>query len=72
MYILTSTEYADKPILASIDQRAVVVMWMYGWTNKLEAMGSNPTGVTNFATFSKFFLKLKFFRKFFFFRVGFG
>ena len=33
------------------DQRALVVMWMQGWTSKREAMGSNPTVVINFGTF---------------------
>ena len=67
VYIDVITEYADKPILASIDQRAFVVMWMQGWTSKREAMGSNPTGVINFGTFFKVFFKVKVFSKVYFF-----
>ena len=48
-----------------------MVMWIYGWTSKREAMGSNPTEVKNFATFFKVFFKVKVFSKVnFFFRVG--
>ena len=58
VYIDVITEYADKPVLASIEQRALVVLWMQGWTSKREAMGSNPTGVINFGTFFKVFFKV--------------
>ena len=68
IYIDVITEYADKPILASINQRALVVMWIYGWTSKREAMGSNPTEVKNFATFFKVFFKVKVFSKVNFFQ----